>query len=156
MSLTYYLTLFLSTLVFGGIIGAYFTTTDHRIRNDEALVTSKCYCPMCHHSLALLHQIPVISWIALGGKCHYCKKPIPRRYPLTEGGFLVYYGITYLFLWKYPVGLLCLWMGCILFTLLLRCQRHYHAFLKGAAIFASYHAIYGMILLMIYASLQII
>lgn len=154
MTLPYFFTLFFATLGFGGIIGAYFTTADYRIRNNAALITSQCYCPMCQHALALSHQIPVISWIALRGRCHYCKSPISKRYPMTEGGFLIFYGITYLLLWNYPVILLCMWLGCILLILLIRCRGHYRAFLKGAAIFVGYHVVYGMVLLMIYAALQ--
>ena len=154
MTLSYFLTLFLATLGFGSIIGAYFTTADYRIRNNAALITSQCYCPMCQHPLALSHQIPVISWLVLRGRCHYCKSPISKHYPLTEGIFLFFYGITYLLFWTHPVILLCVWLGCILFILFVRCRRHYRSFLKGAAIFAGYHAVYGMVLLMIHAALQ--
>ena len=80
---TYYFSvLLICTLVFGSIIGAYFTTAEYRIRFDKPLITKDCYCPECGHVLNGLHQIPVISWIALGGKCHYCGTKIPLRYPL--------------------------------------------------------------------------
>ena len=41
-------------------------------------------CPNCHHTLGATDLIPVISWLALGGKCRYCKKPISWQYPLVE------------------------------------------------------------------------
>ncbi len=61
MTLFSELLLFLCTLLFGGIVGAYFTTADYRIRNNLPLITSQCYCPACGHILALTHQIPTLK-----------------------------------------------------------------------------------------------
>lgn len=41
-------------------------------------------CTDCKHQLGLLDLIPVFSWLLLGGKCRYCKKPIAGQYPLVE------------------------------------------------------------------------
>ena len=41
-------------------------------------------CPHCKHELATKDLLPVISWLSLGGKCRYCKKPISFQYPLVE------------------------------------------------------------------------
>lgn len=153
MTLFSELLLFLCTLLFGSVVGAYFTTADYRIRNNLPLITSQCYCPACGHVLALTHQIPVISWFLLSGKCHYCKESIPVRYPLTEGGFLLFYGITFLLLWdRYPAAMLCLWLGLATFLILLRCKKHYYRAICGILIFTGYHVIYGALLMMIHAS----
>lgn len=42
------------------------------------------HCPHCKAAIKPWHNIPVVSWLALGGKCHACKKPISKRYPLVE------------------------------------------------------------------------
>ena len=68
MTTYYFSVLLICTLVFGSIIGAYFTTAEYRICFDKPLITKDCYCPECGHVLSGLHQIPVISWIALTGK----------------------------------------------------------------------------------------
>ena len=41
-------------------------------------------CPHCNHAISALENIPVISWLALGGKCKRCKAPISKRYPAIE------------------------------------------------------------------------
>lgn len=156
MSAFHFFVLFLSSVLFGAVIGAYLGTADYRIRHDEPVITSKCYCPECHHTLAGIYQIPVISWFLLGGRCHYCHAPIPLRYPLIEGGFLLYYGTTFLLLWKYPVSLLMLWFGMLCITLFLRCQGHYRSLVKGLSVFAGYHLFYGIAFLSIYAALGLL
>lgn len=41
-------------------------------------------CPHCGHELAAKDLIPVFSWLGLGGKCRYCRKPISWQYPVVE------------------------------------------------------------------------
>ncbi len=41
-------------------------------------------CPYCHHQISARENIPVLSWLMLGGKCAACKTPISVRYPLVE------------------------------------------------------------------------
>ena len=48
------------------------------------LVAPRSRCPSCDHQISALQNIPVISWLALGGKCANCKTPIATRYPLVE------------------------------------------------------------------------
>ena len=59
-----------------------------------SILTGRSECPHCKHTLAWFDLIPVLSFILLGGKCHYCKKPISWQYPLVEiaTSFLVTYG----------------------------------------------------------------
>lgn len=44
----------------------------------------RSFCPSCHKQIEWWHNIPVISWLLLGGKCAKCKTPIPSRYPIIE------------------------------------------------------------------------
>jgi leader peptidase (prepilin peptidase)/N-methyltransferase len=48
------------------------------------LVTPRSRCPACGTPITALQNIPLASWIALGGKCAACKAPISIRYPLVE------------------------------------------------------------------------
>lgn len=41
-------------------------------------------CPSCDHPISAIQNIPVISWLVLGGKCANCKSAISARYPLVE------------------------------------------------------------------------
>ena len=42
------------------------------------------HCPRCNHALQWYENVPVLSWLALRGKCSSCRAPISARYPLVE------------------------------------------------------------------------
>ncbi|GFM53102.1 type 4 prepilin-like proteins leader peptide-processing enzyme [Pseudomonas cichorii] len=48
------------------------------------LILPHSSCPQCNHRIRAWENIPVISYLALGGKCSNCKAPISKRYPLVE------------------------------------------------------------------------
>jgi leader peptidase (prepilin peptidase)/N-methyltransferase len=48
------------------------------------LVVPRSTCPACQHPIAAWHNLPVLSWLVLRGRCAYCGKRIPARYPLVE------------------------------------------------------------------------
>lgn len=145
--------LFLCTTAFGSVIGAYFGTADYRIRNDAPLITKKCYCPKCRHILPTIHQIPIVSWLFLRGRCRYCHAEIPKSYPIIEGGFLLFYGISFILLWDNPVVLVCSWLVVIAVLLFLRCQGHFRSMIKGLIIFTGYNLVYGTLLLILHKAM---
>jgi leader peptidase (prepilin peptidase)/N-methyltransferase len=48
------------------------------------LVFTGSHCPSCKHPLSPLDNIPLVSWLALGGRCRYCRTRISWQYPLVE------------------------------------------------------------------------
>ncbi len=59
--------------------------------SDQELTTKRInillprsYCPKCNATLRILDNIPILSFIFLRGKCHFCKAPISIKYPLVE------------------------------------------------------------------------
>jgi leader peptidase (prepilin peptidase)/N-methyltransferase len=48
------------------------------------LMVPRSRCGHCGHQITALENIPVVSWLALGGKCRSCKTPISARYPVIE------------------------------------------------------------------------
>ncbi|MBL0143686.1 MAG: prepilin peptidase [Betaproteobacteria bacterium] len=65
------------------------------------LVTPRSRCPSCGTPITALQNIPLASWIALGGKCAACKAPISVRYPLVE----LFTGLASAFLaWRFGWG----------------------------------------------------
>ena len=48
------------------------------------LIIPRSRCPKCNAEITALQNIPVVSWLALGGKCANCRAPISARYPLVE------------------------------------------------------------------------
>ena len=48
------------------------------------LMTPRSACPHCKHQIGALENVPVLSYVVLGGKCKACKAPISARYPAIE------------------------------------------------------------------------
>ena len=63
----------------------YFHPTDnHPATPTFNLATPRSRCPHCNTQLSALDNIPLVSWLTLGGKCRYCKASISARYPAVE------------------------------------------------------------------------
>lgn len=65
------------------------------------LVVPRSACPHCQHQISALENIPVISWLALRGKCRNCKAPISPRYPAVE---LLTGALSALVVWRFGSG----------------------------------------------------
>jgi len=72
------------TLLFGLCIGSFLNVVIYRLPNEMSLATPPSHCPKCDHQLKWYDNIPLLSYIFLGGKCRYCKTKISFRYPFVE------------------------------------------------------------------------
>ena len=70
--------------VFGLLLGSFLNVVILRIPKEESVVFEGSYCYSCGEKLKPWHNIPLISWIFLRGKCSFCKTPISMQYPLIE------------------------------------------------------------------------
>lgn len=70
--------------VFGLIIGSFLNVVICRVPEGISIVSPPSSCPTCDSQLKWYHNIPLLSWIALGGKCGFCKTPVSIQYPLVE------------------------------------------------------------------------
>ncbi len=68
------------------------------------LMVPRSSCPHCGHQITALENVPVVSWLALRGKCSACKAPISPRYPAIE---LVTGALSALLVWQFGSG----WAG---------------------------------------------
>ncbi|NMC64140.1 MAG: prepilin peptidase [SAR324 cluster bacterium] len=56
-----------------------------KLRKDLSITKpARSFCPSCQHQLRWFENIPVVSWLLLGGKCSSCKTSISIRYPVVE------------------------------------------------------------------------
>ena len=69
--------------LFGLLIGSFLNVVVWRVPRGESLLPDS-RCPKCDAAIRPWQNIPVISWLALRGKCANCKNPISKRYPLVE------------------------------------------------------------------------
>lgn len=90
--------------VLGAALGSFLNCAAYRIVRGESFVRGRSRCPDCDHTLAPRDLVPVFSWLVLRGKCRYCGKKIPARYPLTE---LVFALVTLACVLRFDLTLLC-------------------------------------------------
>jgi len=110
--------------IFGTMIGSFLNVVIHRLPKmmqrdwdnyaaQEAgkppvhadrynLVVPRSACPHCGHKIGALENIPVASYLVLGGKCRACKAPISARYPIVE---LVAGLFSALLVWRFGSGM---------------------------------------------------
>jgi len=72
--------------IMGSFVGSFTNVVVYRLpRNCLSINNPKrSFCPSCKTQLAAKDNIPILGWVALLGKCRYCKRPISARYPLVE------------------------------------------------------------------------
>lgn len=70
--------------VLGACIGSFLNVLIHRIPNEESIVFPNSACPKCKSAIKPYDNIPILSWLILGGKCRNCKAPISPRYFAVE------------------------------------------------------------------------
>ena len=71
--------------IFGIMIGSFLNVVIYRIPKEESIAFPASKCQSCQTALKWYHNIPIISWLVLGGKCAFCKDPIAKQYPMVEG-----------------------------------------------------------------------
>jgi leader peptidase (prepilin peptidase)/N-methyltransferase len=72
------------SFVWGAIWGSFLNVVIHRLPRGESVLTPASHCPACRQPIRWYQNIPIISYLALGGRCASCKEPISPRYPLVE------------------------------------------------------------------------
>ena len=70
--------------VTGLCIGSFLNVVILRTLSEESIVFPASKCPKCQTPLKWWHNIPVLSYIFLRGKCAFCKEPISIQYPIIE------------------------------------------------------------------------
>jgi leader peptidase (prepilin peptidase) / N-methyltransferase len=76
--------LYLIIFAFGSVVGSFLNVCIYRIPKNFSIVTPSSRCPGCHTPIRFYDNIPVASYIFLGGKCRACGGKISARYPLVE------------------------------------------------------------------------
>lgn len=99
---------YIFVFVIGAAVGSFLNVVIHRVPREESIVLPNSACPKCKVAIKPYDNIPIISWLILGGKCRNCKEPIAWRYPAVELLTAVVFVATY---WQLgmtvllPVGL---------------------------------------------------
>lgn len=68
----------------GAVFGSFLTVVIHRVPAGESVMRPRSRCPSCGTHLRAIDNVPMLSWLLLGGGCHACGTRISAIYPLTE------------------------------------------------------------------------
>jgi leader peptidase (prepilin peptidase)/N-methyltransferase len=68
----------------GAAVGSFLNVVIHRLPRGESLVSPRSRCTNCSRTLGVRDNVPLVSWLALRGRCRGCGAPISARYPLVE------------------------------------------------------------------------
>jgi len=94
--------LYLVVGTFGALVGSFLNVCIFRLPRGESIAWPGSHCPSCAHAIGFYDNIPLLSYLWLGGRCRACRTPISIRYPLVEAvnalGYLAivwYFGPTW-------------------------------------------------------------
>ena len=68
----------------GAIVGSFLNVVIYRYPREESIVFPGSHCPSCGAAIRWFDNIPILSFVALRGRCRTCRAPISSRYLLVE------------------------------------------------------------------------
>ena len=68
----------------GACLGSFVNVLIYRTHKNLSLIKEGSFCPKCKKSIKWYDNVPILSYLFLGGKCRFCKKKISIQYPLVE------------------------------------------------------------------------
>ena len=80
----------------GAVIGSFLNVVIHRVPREESIAFPNSRCPSCGTPIRPYDNIPIISYLILGGRCRACRTRIPVRYPAVEALTAMLFALTFL------------------------------------------------------------
>jgi leader peptidase (prepilin peptidase) / N-methyltransferase len=80
----------------GALFGSFFNVVAYRLPRGESLSRPRSRCPGCETPIKPYDNVPILSWLALRGKCRACGSRISPRYPLVEAATALLCGLVVL------------------------------------------------------------
>ena len=105
------------TIVFGLIIGSFLNVVIHRLPLEQSIVFPGSHCPRCQTDIPFFHNIPLLSYVILRGRCHFCHSKISPQYPLVESFCALSFWLTLHFFGLSLTAVFTATFICLLITL---------------------------------------
>lgn len=133
------LTLYFLAIAFisGAIVGSFANVLIERVPEGRSILSPRSSCPNCGAPIAWYDNIPLLSWLALKGRCRSCSEPISARYLLVESvSALLWFGVIVRFgaSWAVPAFVVFVTVLVALSAIDLRHRRLPNAILGPATI----------------------
>lgn len=94
--------IYVISFIFGTVIGSFLNVCIYRIPREKSIVLPGSHCTSCDHPISFYYNIPILSYIVLGGKCQNCNSRISGRYPVVE----LITGLLFLAtVWEFGLGI---------------------------------------------------
>ena len=110
--------------VFGLIVGSFLNVCIFRLPRDESLAWPGSRCTSCGRALSWFENVPVLSWVALRGRCRTCRAPVSWMYPSVEVVTAAVFVSTYLLYGPTPIGIVRTLFACALIVLFVIDLQH--------------------------------
>lgn len=68
----------------GAMLGSFLNVVVHRLPAGRSVIFGRSACPACDTGIRPQHNVPILGWLRLGGRCWHCGALIDARYPLVE------------------------------------------------------------------------
>jgi leader peptidase (prepilin peptidase)/N-methyltransferase len=92
---------------FGALFGSFLNVVIYRLPRHASVVGGRSKCPHCSEVIRWFDNVPIASWVALGGRCRRCQWKIPARYPVVEALSAAAAGIA---VWRFGTTLEAAWV----------------------------------------------
>ncbi|MDP3786365.1 MAG: prepilin peptidase [Candidatus Omnitrophota bacterium] len=76
---------YIFVFIFGAVVGSFLNVCIHRLPRAESIVFPASHCANCNRPIPWYYNVPIISYLVLGGRCKFCKAKISLRYLVVEG-----------------------------------------------------------------------
>jgi leader peptidase (prepilin peptidase)/N-methyltransferase len=110
--------------IYGAMLGSFLNVCVYRLPRDESVIRPRSRCPGCGAPIAWYDNLPVLSWLALRGKCRRCGTRISIQYPLVELAVGLVWALA---VWRWSVTVAAVSAGVfvsLLIGILLTDARH--------------------------------
>lgn len=95
--------------IVGLCVGSFLNVVIYRVPNKMSIAKPNSHCPACNYELRWYDNIPVISYLILGGKCRSCKGHISFRYTVVEIANAVLWVLCVHLFWEKSIALTCIY-----------------------------------------------